>query len=66
MSEKHPRELTLDEIEGIEKLTLRWIYQAVTDFGMEAHEVFLKSPDSVKGGHRPPVFWPLFFDMKSF
>ena len=33
--------LASDEIEEIEKLTLRWIFQAVLDFGMEAHEVFL-------------------------
>lgn len=48
MTEKDPEILTLDEIERIEKLTLRWIFQAVLDFGMEAHEIFLKSPDSVK------------------
>ncbi|QTA92174.1 BglI family type II restriction endonuclease [Desulfonema magnum] len=48
MNEKHPKELILDEIEEVEKLTLRWIFQAITDFGMEAHEVFLKSPDRVK------------------
>ncbi len=48
MIEKDPNTLTLDEIERIEKLTLRWIFQAVYDFGMEAHEIFLKSPDSVK------------------
>ncbi len=48
MTEKDPDTLSLDEIERIEKLTLRWIFQAVLDFGMEAHEVFLKSPDSVK------------------
>jgi len=48
MNEKEPSNLSLDEIEEIEKLTLRWIFQAVLDFGMEAHEVFLKSPDSVK------------------
>jgi len=40
--------LTKSDIENIEKLTLRWIFQAVLDFGMEAHEVFLKSPDDVK------------------
>ena len=40
--------LDSDEIEKIEKLTLRWVFQAVLDFGMEAHEVFLKSPDNVK------------------
>lgn len=48
MTEKDPDILSLDEIGRIEKLTLRWIFQAVLDFGMEAHEIFLKSPDSVK------------------
>jgi len=48
MNEKDPVDLSLDEIEEIEKLTLRWVFQAVYDFGMEAHEIFLKSPDSVK------------------
>lgn len=48
MTEKPPASLSLDEIERIEKLTLRWIFQAVHDFGMEAHEIFLKSPDNVK------------------
>ena len=37
-----------DEIEAVEKLTLRWVYQATLDFGMEAHEIFLRSPDDVK------------------
>jgi hypothetical protein len=40
--------LTDEQIESIEKLTLRWIFQAVMDFGPEAHEIFLKSPDEVK------------------
>lgn len=48
MAEKDPNTLSLNEIEGIEKLTLRWIFQAVYDFGIEAHEIFLKSPDHVK------------------
>lgn len=48
MNGKEPNQLSLDEIEEIEKLTLRWIFQAIIDFGMEAHEIFLKSPDSVK------------------
>ncbi|OQX26266.1 MAG: hypothetical protein BWK80_11280 [Desulfobacteraceae bacterium IS3] len=48
MTEKNPGDLSLGEIEEIEKLTLRWIFQAVLDFGMEAHEIFIKSPDSVK------------------
>ncbi len=48
MNEREPINLSSDEIEEIEELTLRWIFQAVLDFGMEAHEVFLNSPDSVK------------------
>ena len=48
MTEKNPEKLSLSEIEGIEKLTLRWVFQAVVDFGMEAYEIFQKSPDSVK------------------
>lgn len=37
-----------EQIEAVEKLTLRWIFQATLDFSMEAHEIFLKSPDDVK------------------
>jgi len=48
MVEKEPDTLSLDELELIGKLTLRWIFQAVLDFGMEAREIFHKSPDSVK------------------
>lgn len=48
MTEKDPNTLSLDEIERIEKLTLRWVFQAVCDFGMESYDIFLKSPDSVK------------------
>lgn len=48
MTEKDPNTLSLNEIEDIEKFTLRWIFQAVYDFGIEAYEIFLKSPDSVK------------------
>jgi type II restriction enzyme SfiI len=48
VSAKKPSALSLNEIEGIEKLTLRWLFQAVIDFGMEAHEIFLRSPDDVK------------------
>jgi len=40
--------LSADEIENIEKLTLRWIFQATRDFGMTAHEIFLNSPDKVQ------------------
>jgi hypothetical protein len=48
VSAKNPSALSLNEIEGIERLTLRWLFQAVIDFGMEAHEIFLRSPDDVK------------------
>jgi len=48
MTEKNAETLSEKEIEDIEKLTLRWIFQAVLDFGMEAYEIFYKSPDSVK------------------
>ena len=48
MSNKDPADLSNEAIEEVEKLTLRWVFQAVSDFGMEAHEIFLKSPDSVK------------------
>lgn len=41
-------QLSLDEIEQIEKLTLRWLVQATLDFGFEAYEIFRYSPDSVK------------------
>ena len=41
-------DISLQEIEEIEMLTLRWVFQSVLDFGMEAHEIFHKSPDSVK------------------
>lgn len=40
--------LTHDQIEAVEKLTTRWVFQAVLDFGIEAHEIFVKSPDEVK------------------
>lgn len=40
--------LTFEQLEQIEKLTLRWIFQAVLDFGMDAYEIFLNSPDDVK------------------
>jgi hypothetical protein len=40
--------ISQDQIEAIEKLTTRWIFQAVLDFGIEAYEIFLQSPDEVK------------------
>jgi hypothetical protein len=41
-------ELTDEQIETVEKLTLRWIFQAVMDFGFEAYTIFYQSPDEVK------------------
>ena len=40
--------LSLDEIEDIEKLTLRWLVQATFDFGFESFDIFYYSPDNVK------------------
>ena len=40
--------LSLNQIEDIEKLTLRWLVQATLDFGFEAYDVFRYSPDNVK------------------
>jgi len=48
MNEKEPLVLSLEEVEEIEKLTLRWIFRAILDFGTEAYEIFLRSPDNVK------------------
>lgn len=40
--------LGLDQIEDIEKLTMRWMFQALLDFGMDAAIIFERSPDDVK------------------
>jgi hypothetical protein len=40
--------LSNDEIEDIEKLTLRWLVQATLDFGFDAYDIFYYSPDKVK------------------
>lgn len=42
------KDLTLDEIEDVEKLTLRWMIQATLDFGYQSAEIFRYSPDNVK------------------
>jgi hypothetical protein len=41
-------ELSINELESIEKLTVRWISQALFDFGIEAYDIFLLSPDQAK------------------
>lgn len=41
-------QLSLDEIEDIEKLTLRWLVQATLDFGFDSYDIFKYSPDNVK------------------
>lgn len=49
MSElRDPRELSLDEIEAIEKQSLRWLFRAGCDFGDEARQIFEQSSDEVK------------------
>lgn len=48
MDTEKPFMVPPQEIEQIEKLTLRWIFQSVIDFDTEAHEIFLNSPDEVK------------------
>jgi len=40
--------LTADDIERIERLTMRWLFQAVVDFGIEPVTIFRNSPDAVK------------------
>ncbi len=45
---KEAADLTPDEVEEIEKLSLRWMFQAVIDFGFTAWDVFRQSPDSVQ------------------
>jgi hypothetical protein len=40
--------LTPERIEDIEKLTLRWLFQATLDFGFDAYDIFFQSPDDVK------------------
>ena len=37
----------LDQVEAIEKLTMRWVFQAMLNFGSEAYEVFHQSEDEV-------------------
>lgn len=45
---RDPADLSVDEIEQIEKQSLRWLFQAATDFGFDAWDVFYQSPDDVK------------------
>lgn len=45
---RDPADLSLDEIEAIEKQSLRWLFQAGCDFGFEAWDIFHQSQDEVK------------------
>lgn len=45
---KDPNTLSCDEIEAIEKLSLRSLHRAVLDFGLEAWDIFYQSLDEVK------------------
>ena len=43
-----PSSLSLDQIEEVEKLTARWLFHALLDFGRDAFNIFALSPDEVK------------------
>lgn len=45
---REPGNLDLEEIESIEKLSLRALYTAAVDFGFDAWEVFHQSSDDPK------------------
>jgi hypothetical protein len=40
--------LPLDRVEDIEKMTVRWLFQAVLDFGFDAYDIFYNSPDDIQ------------------
>lgn len=40
--------LTQDDVERIERVTMRWLFQAVVDFGREPVTIFANSPDAPK------------------
>jgi len=44
----HLAELSDEGIEAIERLTMRWLFQAVVDFGTDPFTIFSRSPDKVK------------------
>ena len=41
-------QLAHEEVEAIERLTMRWLFQAVIDFQAEPFTIFRRSPDKVK------------------
>lgn len=45
---RDPNTLTLDELEQIEKQSLRVLFQAAVDFGFDAFDIFNQSTDDVK------------------
>ena len=51
--------LSHNEIEDIEKLTLRWLVQATLDFGFEAYDIFRASPSVFS--KKLQYFFPLAF-----
>lgn len=44
----NPSSLSQAQIEEVEKLTARWLFHALLDFGTEAHRIFVNSPDEVR------------------
>lgn len=45
---RDPAVLELDEIERIEKQSLRWLFQAAVDFGFDAWDIFQQSPNDIQ------------------
>jgi len=45
---RDPAVLEIEEIERIEKQSLRWLFQAAVDFGFDAWDIFNQSPDDVQ------------------
>lgn len=40
--------LTPDQMENVERLTVRWLFHAAKDFGDNARDIFFQSPDRPK------------------
>jgi hypothetical protein len=43
-----PADLTPEQIEDVEKMSARYVFQGICDFAAEAHYIFSNSPDSQK------------------
>jgi hypothetical protein len=45
---EHVGSLGLDQIENVEQMTTRWLFQAIIDFSFDAFDVFYNSPDDIQ------------------